>query len=81
MVIKMKLKDYMEYLKILHDRYGDDIEVKVKSETFLGTINGDGDYETDEEYTYASRPRYDKENNCIVIYYGLYFTFWKLKRL
>ena len=71
----MKLKDYMEYLKILHDRYGEDIEVKDKSETFHGTINRDGDFETDEEYTYASRPRYDKENNCIVIHFELDFTF------
>ena len=26
----MKLKDYMKYLKFLHDRYGDDTDVQVK---------------------------------------------------
>ena len=58
----MKLKDYTQYLKILHDRYGDDIEVKVKTVTILG------DYEWKQKCTNAFRPRYNKEHDCIVLH-------------
>ena len=64
----MKLKDYMEYLKILQYRYGDDIEVKVKTTVFLESIEFNGDFEREDKYTYALRPKYNKENNCIVIH-------------
>lgn len=57
----MKLTQYMQYLKILHDRYGDiDIKVKTTYESF-------GLYDYDE-YTSAVRPKYDKNNKCIVIH-------------
>ena len=64
----MKLKDYMGYLKILHDRYGDDIEVKVRTTITLESIEFDDDIKQEDNYTDALRPRYNKENNCIVIH-------------
>ena len=56
MVTKMKLKDYMEYLKILQYRYGDNIEVYVKVK------------DTEEKCTPVFRPRYNKEFHCIVLH-------------
>lgn len=57
----MKISQYMQYLKILQDRYGD-IEVKMKT-----TYETAGTYDYDE-YTSAGRPRYDKDNECVVIH-------------
>ena len=57
----MKLSQYMQYLRILHDRYGD-IEVKMKT-----TYETAGTYDYDE-YTTAGRPRYDKGEECVVIH-------------
>jgi hypothetical protein len=51
----------MQYLKILHDRYGD-IEVKIKT-----TYETMGTYDYDE-YTSVVRPNYDKNNECVVIH-------------
>lgn len=66
----MKLKDYMQYLKILHDRYGDDIDVVVE----INTVYSDhtikviySDYESEKRYTDIFRPKYNKEHNCIVL--------------
>ena len=46
----MKLKDYMKYLKFLHDRYGDDTDVQVKIRITHDVYGGEGMFETDEEY-------------------------------
>lgn len=59
----MKISQYMQYLKILHDRYGD-IEVKIK--TTYETM-GDRGFAYSNKYKDAVRPRYDKEGKSIVI--------------
>lgn len=59
----MKLKDYMEYLKILQYRYGDDIEVCVK----VKDTYGDNEYK-EEKCVPAFRPRHNKELHCIVLH-------------
>lgn len=58
----MKLKDYMQYLKIMHDRYGDDIEVKEE------TIDVIGDFVLNDKTTNAPKPYYNKDNNCIIVH-------------
>lgn len=63
MVTKMKLKHYMDYLKILHARYGDDIEVKVK----VKDVYGDNEYK-EEKCVPVFRPCYNKEFHCIVLH-------------
>lgn len=60
----MKLTQYMQYLKILHDRYGD---IEVKIETRYETM-GEKDFEHSYGYTDANRPKYDKNEKCVVIY-------------
>lgn len=57
----MKLLQYMQYLKKLHHKYGDvDVKIETRYKTF-------GIYDYDE-YTSVVRPRYDKNNKCIVIH-------------
>lgn len=59
----MKLSQYMQYLKILQDRYGD-IEVKIK--TTYETM-GEKDFEHSYGYTDVNKPKYDKNGKCVVI--------------
>lgn len=61
----MKLKDYMEYLKILHDRYGDDIDVQVNITVTHDALEG---FEDEEFYQCVRRPKYDPKNGCLVIH-------------
>lgn len=61
----MKLIQYMQYLKKLHHRYGSDIEVKIK--TTYETM-GEKDFEHTYGYTDVSKPRYAKNEKCVVIY-------------
>lgn len=60
----MKLTQYIQYLKILHDRHGDvDVKVDISYEDISG------EYHSEQED--AIRPKYDKNNKCIVIHYDL----------
>ncbi len=63
----MKLSDYIQRLQYLCDVYGS-VDVRVMTCITHEPINGDGDFNCDEEYTKAVQPYYDKENNCIVIH-------------
>lgn len=60
----MKLTQYMQYLKILHDRYGD---IDVKTETRYESMSEKG-VEHTYGYTDVNRPRYAKNKKCIVIH-------------
>ena len=60
----MKLIQYMQYLKILQDRYGN---IEVKIETQYETMS-EKDFEHTYGYTDVNRPRYNKNKKCVVIY-------------
>lgn len=60
----MTISQYMQYLKILKDRYGD---IDVKIETRYETMGEDG-FEYDFEYSDVNRPIYAKNKKCIVIH-------------
>lgn len=60
----MKLSQYIQYLKILHDRYGD---IDVKTETRYETMGEDG-FKHTYGYTDVNRPRYAKNKKCVVIH-------------
>lgn len=57
----------MQYLKKLHHRYGD-IEVKIK--TTYETIEDRG-FAHSNKYEDAVKPKYDKNNKCIIVHYEL----------
>lgn len=58
----MKLISYMQYLKKLHHKYGGDVDVKV--DISYEDISG----EHHSEQVDAIKPKYDKNNKCIVIH-------------
>lgn len=60
----MKISQYIQDLKILQDRYGD-VEVKVK--VSYETIEDRG-FAYSNKYENVIRPRYDKDNECVVIH-------------
>lgn len=60
----MKLSQYMQYLKILQDRYGN---IEVKIETRYETMS-EKDFEHTYGYTDVNRPRYNKNKKCVVIH-------------
>ena len=60
----MKLSQYMQYLKILQDRYGN-IEVKIKT---THETTGEKDFYHSYRYTDVNKPKYDKNNKCVVIH-------------
>lgn len=57
----------MQYLKILQDRYGN-IEVKIK--TTYETM-GEKYFDHSYRYTDVNKPKYDKNNKCIIVHYEL----------
>lgn len=60
----MKISQYMQYLKILHDRYGD---IDVKTKTTYESI-WCREFASSNKYEDAVRPKYDKDNKSIVIH-------------
>ena len=61
----MKISQYMQYLKKLHHKYGDDVEVKV--DISYEDISG----EHHSEQADAIKPKYDKNTKCIIVHYEL----------
>ena len=60
----MKISQYMQYLKILQDKYGDvDVKVDISYEDISG--------EHHSEQADAIKPKYDKNNKCIIVRYEL----------
>lgn len=62
--VKMKISHYMQYLKILKDRYGDiDVKTKITFETL-----GLHAYEYEHEYADAEKPKYDNKSKSVIVY-------------
>lgn len=60
----MKISQYIQDLKILQDKYGD---VEVKVDISYEDISGEHHSEQED----AIKPKYDKNNKCIIVHYDL----------
>ena len=58
----MKLTDYIKRLQELYQQYGDVDVMRLTTYEQLYSLD------LEEKYTYADKPYYDEDHNCIVVH-------------